>query len=110
MPTDVRSPEQTARGAALAGLICLAAAAACRARSDWLIGMNATRALTKRLKSRKEKALDRQKAAYAAIIANKRSEFVLTMFFLHGASWGVAFESQYFQSHDKSALAEKRNY
>jgi DNA topoisomerase-3 len=33
----------------------LAAAAACRARSDWLIGMNATRALTKRLKSRKER-------------------------------------------------------
>jgi DNA topoisomerase-3 len=33
----------------------LAAAAHCRARSDWLIGMNATRALTKRLKSRKEK-------------------------------------------------------
>ena len=33
----------------------LAAAAACRARSDWLIGMNATRAFTKRLKSRKEK-------------------------------------------------------
>ncbi len=32
----------------------LAAAASCRARSDWLIGMNATRALTKRLKSRKE--------------------------------------------------------
>ena len=33
----------------------LAAAAVCRARTDWLIGMNATRALTKRLKSRKEK-------------------------------------------------------
>ncbi len=33
----------------------LAAAAHCRARSDWMIGMNATRALTKRLKSRKEK-------------------------------------------------------
>ncbi len=33
----------------------LAAAAACRAQSDWMIGMNATRALTKRLKSRKEK-------------------------------------------------------
>jgi DNA topoisomerase-3 len=33
----------------------LAAAAACRSQSDWLIGMNATRALTKRLKSRKEK-------------------------------------------------------
>jgi DNA topoisomerase-3 len=33
----------------------LADAAASRAQSDWLIGMNATRALTKRLKSRKEK-------------------------------------------------------
>ena len=33
----------------------LASAARCRARSDWLIGMNATRAFTKRLKSRKEK-------------------------------------------------------
>ena len=33
----------------------LADAAACRAQSDWLIGMNATRALTKRLKSRKER-------------------------------------------------------
>ena len=41
-----------ARGAELQGL---ADAAACRAQSDWLIGMNATRALTKRLKSRKEK-------------------------------------------------------
>ena len=33
----------------------LAQAAECRAYSDWLIGMNATRAITKRLKSRKEK-------------------------------------------------------
>ncbi len=33
----------------------LAAAAECRANSDWLIGMNATRVLTKRLKSRSEK-------------------------------------------------------
>ncbi|HBZ71428.1 MAG TPA: DNA topoisomerase III, partial [Deltaproteobacteria bacterium] len=33
----------------------LGAAAECRAFSDWLIGMNATRALTKRLKARKEK-------------------------------------------------------
>ncbi len=32
----------------------LGAAAACRAHSDWLIGMNATRALTRRLKSRRE--------------------------------------------------------
>jgi len=34
----------------------LASAAECRAFSDWLIGMNATRALTKRLKTRKERA------------------------------------------------------
>ena len=33
----------------------LAASAECRAYSDWLIGMNATRALTKRFASRKEK-------------------------------------------------------
>jgi DNA topoisomerase-3 len=33
----------------------LGAAAACRSQSDWLIGMNATRALTRRLKGRKEK-------------------------------------------------------
>ena len=33
----------------------LAQAAECRAYTDWLIGMNATRAITKRLKSRKEK-------------------------------------------------------
>ncbi len=33
----------------------LGSAAACRSQSDWLIGMNATRALTKRLKGRKEK-------------------------------------------------------
>jgi len=33
----------------------LAAAAACRALTDWLIGMNATRVLTKRLKGRREK-------------------------------------------------------
>ncbi len=33
----------------------LADAAKCRAHADWLIGMNATRALTKRLKSRKER-------------------------------------------------------
>ena len=33
----------------------LGAAAACRSRADWLIGMNATRALTRRLKGRKER-------------------------------------------------------
>jgi len=39
-------------GAELEGL---GQAAECRSYADWLIGMNATRALTKRLKSRKEK-------------------------------------------------------
>jgi DNA topoisomerase-3 len=34
----------------------LGSAAACRSHSDWLIGMNATRALTKRLRGRREKA------------------------------------------------------
>jgi DNA topoisomerase-3 len=33
----------------------LGAAAACRSRSDWLIGMNATRALTRRLQGRRER-------------------------------------------------------
>ena len=47
-----RGFEQLQPGAEFDGL---AAAAACRAQSDWMIGMNATRALTKRLKSRKEK-------------------------------------------------------
>ncbi|HEU4430757.1 MAG TPA: DNA topoisomerase, partial [Myxococcota bacterium] len=43
--------ERLLPGAQMEGL---AQAAECRAYSDWLIGMNATRALTKRLKSRKE--------------------------------------------------------
>src|SRR5262245_10907273 len=52
-PAAIRAGFQRLRpGRDLEGL---ASAAACRARSDWLIGMNATRALTKRLKSRKEK-------------------------------------------------------
>lgn len=38
-----------------AELVPLADAAKCRSYSDWMIGMNATRAITKRLKSRKEK-------------------------------------------------------
>lgn len=44
--------ERLRPGAELEGL---AAAASARARTDWLIGMNATRALTKRLKGRREK-------------------------------------------------------
>ncbi len=44
--------ERLRPGAELEGL---GQAAECRSYADWLIGMNATRALTKRLKSRKEK-------------------------------------------------------
>ncbi len=44
--------EELRPGAELEGL---AAAAECRAYSDWLIGMNATRALTKRFASRRER-------------------------------------------------------
>lgn len=40
-----------------AGYDRLAAAAFCRSEADWLIGMNATRAITRRLKSRKEKGV-----------------------------------------------------
>ena len=52
-PEAIRGGFQSLRpGEELEGL---AAAAECRARADWLIGMNATRALTKRLKSRRER-------------------------------------------------------
>lgn len=51
--TAIREGFRTLRpGGELEGL---AAAAECRSFADWLIGMNATRALTKRLKSRREK-------------------------------------------------------
>src|SRR5262245_50040901 len=59
------------RGEELQGL---ADAAACRAKSDWLIGMNATRALTKRLKSRKGKTswwAGRVQAPEVAIIGDE---------------------------------------
>jgi DNA topoisomerase-3 len=52
-PTAIRQGfERLLPGRELEGL---AQAAECRAYSDWLIGMNATRALTKRLKTRKER-------------------------------------------------------
>lgn len=52
-PEAIRSGFQTLRdGTDLEGL---GQAAECRARSDWLIGMNATRAFTERLRLRNEK-------------------------------------------------------
>ena len=55
----------------------LAQAAECRAYSDWLIGMNATRALTKRLKSRKETrawSAGRVQTPTLALLVNKEFE------------------------------------
>jgi len=55
----------------------LGAAAECRAYSDWLIGMNATRALTKRLKSRKEKtawSAGRVQTPTLALLVDKEHE------------------------------------
>lgn len=46
--------EQLQQGERYAGL---AAAAACRANADWLIGMNATRALTVRLKAKNQRGV-----------------------------------------------------
>jgi DNA topoisomerase III len=57
----------------------LADAAACRAQSDWLIGMNATRALTKRLKSRKEKtawSAGRVQTPTLAMLVDKEMEIL----------------------------------
>ena len=52
-PEAIRAGFETLRpGSEFDGL---GAAAECRSRSDWLIGMNATRALTRRLQARKEK-------------------------------------------------------
>jgi DNA topoisomerase-3 len=55
----------------------LAAAAECRAYSDWLIGMNATRALTKRLKSRRERtawSAGRVQTPTLAILVDREAE------------------------------------
>ncbi len=57
----------------------LSAAAHCRAQSDWLIGMNATRALTKRLKSRKERgawSAGRVQTPTLALLVERELEFL----------------------------------
>ena len=54
-------------------------AAACRSRSDWLIGMNATRALTRRLQSRKEKtawSAGRVQTPTLAIVCDRELEIL----------------------------------
>jgi DNA topoisomerase-3 len=57
----------------------LAAAAACRSQSDWLIGMNATRALTRRLQARKEKvawSAGRVQTPTLAILVDREHEIL----------------------------------
>lgn len=57
----------------------LAAAAACRSESDWLIGMNATRALTRRLKSFNYQgawSVGRVQTPTLAMVANRELEIL----------------------------------
>jgi DNA topoisomerase-3 len=57
----------------------LAAAAECRAYSDWLIGMNSTRALTKRLASRRERtawSAGRVQTPTLALLVDKEFEIL----------------------------------
>ena len=84
----------------------LAAAAECRAFSDWLIGMNATRALTKRLKTRREKtawSAGRVQTPTLALLVEREAEVLAhvprpfwrltAQFERDGASWsGVWFD------------------
>ena len=81
-------------------LLGLAAAAECRAYTDWLIGMNATRALTKRLKSRREKtawSAGRVQTPTLALLVDREAEVLAHVprpywrleahFEREGASW-----------------------
>ncbi len=57
----------------------LGAAAECRAESDWLIGMNATRALTKRLQTRRERtpwSVGRVQTPTLALIVDRELEIL----------------------------------
>jgi DNA topoisomerase-3 len=87
----------------------LAAAAEGRAYSDWLIGMNATRALTKRLKSRREKtawSAGRVQTPTLALLVDREAEVLAHVprpywrlaghFERDGASWlGTWFDPEF---------------
>jgi DNA topoisomerase-3 len=105
-------------GAELQGL---ADAAACRAQSDWLIGMNATRALTKRLKSRKEKtawSAGRVQTPTLAMLVDKEIEVLahvprpfwrVTASFEHaGQRYEAAWYDARFQADDDSERKDDR--
>jgi DNA topoisomerase-3 len=96
-------------------LLGLAAAAECRAYTDWLIGMNATRALTKRLKSRKEKtawSAGRVQTPTLALIVDRETEVLAHVprpfwrlearFEREGASWlGTWFDPAFVAGADE---------
>jgi DNA topoisomerase-3 len=99
----------------------LADAAACRAQSDWLIGMNATRALTKRLKSRKEKtawSAGRVQTPTLAMLVDKEIEVLahvprpfwrVTARFEHaGQSYQAAWFDPRFEASDDSERRDDR--
>jgi len=99
----------------------LADAAACRARSDWLIGMNATRALTKRLKSRKEKtawSAGRVQTPTLAMLVDREFEILahrprpywrVSAAFEHaGASYTGAWYDRGFEADDDSERRDDR--
>ena len=99
----------------------LADAAVCRAQSDWLIGMNATRALTKRLKSRKEKtswSAGRVQTPTLAMLVDKEFEVLahvprpfwrVTANFDHGGQrYDAAWYDPGFQTDDDSERRDDR--
>ena len=99
----------------------LADAAACRAQSDWLIGMNATRALTKRLKSRKEKtawSAGRVQTPTLAMLVDKEIEVLahvprpfwrVTARFEHaGQSYDATWFDARFEADDDSERRDDR--
>lgn len=100
----------------------LAAAAECRSFADWLIGMNATRALTKRLKSRREKtawSAGRVQTPTLALLVDRELEVVahvprpywrVTAAFEHDGSRyaGVWFDPAFRESDGDGELRDDR--
>jgi DNA topoisomerase-3 len=104
-----------------AELLGLAAAAECRAYSDWLIGMNATRALTKRLKSRREKtawSAGRVQTPTLALLVDREAEVLAHVprpywrlsasFERDGAGWTGAWFDPDFSSGSDDELRDDR--
>ncbi len=99
----------------------LAAASECRSFADWLIGMNATRALTKRLKSRREKtawSAGRVQTPTLALLVDRELEVVahiprpywrVSATFEHeGTSYAGTWFDPAFQENDDSERRDDR--